>query len=48
MSRGFIKEDDQEEVPMVPPRAFLPAGVPNFVTPFGMKQLLEEQHLLLN
>lgn len=48
MSRGFVKEDDQEEVPMVPPRAFLPAGVPNFVTPFGMKQLLEEQHLLLN
>jgi hypothetical protein len=21
MSRGFVKEDDQEDVPMVPPRA---------------------------
>ena len=28
MSRGFIKEGDQEEIPMVPPRAYLPEGVP--------------------
>jgi len=48
MSRGFVKEDDQEEVPMVPQRAFLPAGVPNFVTPAGMNQLLEERKALLN
>ena len=32
MSRGFVKEDDQEEVPIVPQRAYLPEGVPNFVT----------------
>ncbi|SHJ60633.1 transcription elongation factor GreB [Arenibacter nanhaiticus] len=47
MSRGFIKEDDQEEIPIVPPRADLPEGVTNYVTPMGMKALLEEkQHLL--
>jgi len=31
MSRGFVKEDDQEEVPMVPQRAYLPPGVDNWV-----------------
>ena len=46
MSRGFVKEDDQEEVPMVPQRAFLPEGVTNFVTPSGMDQLLEERNML--
>jgi len=40
MSRGFVKEDDQEEVPMVPPRAYLPQGVPNYVSPSGMNELL--------
>jgi len=47
MSRGFIKEDDQEEVPIVPQRAFLPEGVPNFVTPAGMEQLLAEKQMLI-
>ena len=48
MSRGFVKEDDQEEVPIVPQRAFLPDGVPNFVTPAGLEQLLaEKQDLIL-
>ena len=47
MSRGFIKEDDQEEVPIVPQRAFLPDGVPNFVTPAGMEQLLAEKQMLI-
>ena len=42
MSRGFIKEGDQEEIPMVPPRAFLPAGVPNYVTKEGLAALNEE------
>ena len=42
MSRGFIKEGDQEEIPMVPPRAFLPAGVPNYVTKEGLAALKEE------
>jgi len=47
MSRGFVKEDDQEEVPMVPPRAYLPPGVPNYVTPNGMEALLAERENLL-
>jgi transcription elongation factor GreB len=42
MSRGFIKEGDQEAIPMVPPRAFLPDGVPNFVTKEGLAALNEE------
>jgi transcription elongation factor GreB len=48
MSRGFVKEDDQEEVPMVPQRAYLPEGVTNFVTRNGMDQLLAEKQLLVN
>jgi len=47
MSRGFIKEDDQEEVPIVPPRAYLPEGVTNFVTRAGMDQLLAEKQILI-
>ncbi|MGE5406917.1 MAG: GreA/GreB family elongation factor [Methanosarcina sp.] len=47
MSRGFVKEDDQEEIPMVPQRAYLPDGVTNFVTPSGMKQLLDEKQMLI-
>jgi transcription elongation factor GreB len=47
MSRGFIKEDDQEAVPMVPPRAFLPPGVPNYVTPSGLEALQVERETLL-
>ncbi len=53
MSRAFVKETDREELPLVPPRAHLPAGTPNYVTPQGfaslqeeLKQLqLEKQHL---
>ena len=48
MSRGFVKEDDQEETPIVPQRAYLPDGVPNFVTPAGLEQLLEEKKMLIN
>ena len=48
MSRGFVKEDDQEEIPIVPQRAYLPEGVTNFVTPKGMDQLLAEKQLLEN
>jgi len=48
MSRGFVKEDDQEEVPIVPQRAYLPDGVTNFVTPSGMNQLLAEKQMLVN
>jgi len=46
MSRGFVKEDDQEEVPIVPQRAYLPEGVTNFVTRTGMDQLLAEKQML--
>ena len=42
MSRGFIKEGDQEEIPMVPPRAYLPEGVPNYVTKEGLAALNDE------
>ena len=48
MSRGFVKEDDQEEVPMVPPRAHLPQGIPNYVTQAGMNELLAERQTLVN
>ena len=42
MSRGFIKEGDQEEIPRVPMRAYLPEGVPNYVTKEGLQALKEE------
>ncbi|MFC4691667.1 GreA/GreB family elongation factor [Dokdonia genika] len=42
MSRGFVKEDDQEETPIIPPRAALPDGVTNYVTNHGLIQLKEE------
>ncbi len=48
MSRGFVKEGDQEETPMVPPRAFLPPGVVNYVTPAGMGLLMQERQALLD
>jgi len=48
MSRGFVKEDDQEEIPMVPPRADLPEGVTNYVTQAGMDELLTEREMLLD
>ncbi|NQV52660.1 MAG: GreA/GreB family elongation factor [Flavobacteriales bacterium] len=47
MSRGFVKEDDQEEPPFVPPRASLPSGVDNYVTSEGLAQLkLEREELI--
>jgi transcription elongation factor GreB len=48
MSRGFVKEDDQEEIPFVPPRADLPEGVTNYVTQVGMNELLTEREMLLD
>src|SRR5574344_1385441 len=48
MSRGFVKEGDQEELPVVPPRAFLPEGMINYVTPEGMQALLEEKETLIS
>jgi transcription elongation factor GreB len=46
MSRGFVKEDDQEETPIIPPRAALPEGVTNYVTPFGMRLLVAEKEAM--
>ncbi|CAM4261110.1 GreA/GreB family elongation factor [Gillisia limnaea] len=46
MSRGFVKEDDQEEAPFIPPRAALPAGAINYVTPIGYQQLINEREAL--
>ena len=47
MSRGFVKEEDQEEAPFIPPRAALPAGVENYVTPEGYQALLDEKEELI-
>lgn len=46
MSRGFVREGDQEETPLVPPRAHLPAGVVNYVTPSGLQALKDEEEAL--
>jgi len=43
MSRGFVKEEDQEEAPFIPPRAALPAGQTNYVSERGMRLLEEEK-----
>ncbi|WP_400192132.1 GreA/GreB family elongation factor [Hymenobacter sp. B81] len=42
MSRGFVKEDDAQQPPIVPPRAALPPNTPNYVTPRGLEQLRQE------
>lgn len=46
MSRGFVKEEDQEEAPVIPPRAALPDGVTNYVTTKGYQALLNEKDKL--
>ncbi len=46
MSRGFVKEEDQEEAPLIPPRAALPAGIDNYVTDEGYAELQEEKKSL--
>ena len=43
MSRAFVNEDAATELPLVPARAPLPEGVPNYVTPRGMGLLRAEQ-----
>ena len=47
MSRAFINEDQQVDTPFVPPRADLPKGVTNYVTPVGFEALLKEKEALL-
>lgn len=46
MSRGFVKEGDQIEVPAHVPRAPLPPGVPNYVRPEGLVKLHGELEAL--
>lgn len=46
MSRGFVREDDQEEPVFIPPRASLPTGMENHVTPRGIQLLHEEREQL--
>jgi transcription elongation factor GreB len=41
MSRAFVKDESWED-PVVAPRAALPDGVPNYVTPRGLERLREE------
>lgn len=48
MSRGFVREGDQEEAPVIPPRASLPQSTPNYVTPEGLKALKDEKADLIN
>lgn len=43
MSRGFVKEDDQEEAPFIPTRAVLPNGEINYVTSMGYEKLVNEK-----
>ena len=42
MSRAFIKNDNTDEPVVIPPRAPLPPGVLNYVTPRGMARLRSE------
>ncbi|OGX82720.1 GreA/GreB family elongation factor [Hymenobacter coccineus] len=46
MSRAFTKEDDVQAAPIVPPRAALPPGTSNYVTPQGLAQLRTEHTAL--
>src|SRR5690606_30669131 len=47
MSRGLVKEDEQEEVPIGQPIADQPLGTENLVTATGMELLLAEKKNLL-
>jgi|SRR5699024_547943 len=42
MSRAFINEDQHEEPIFIPPRAPLPEGQVNYVTPLGWEELKAE------
>jgi transcription elongation factor GreB len=46
MSRAFVKEDAPDVPLVIPPRAPLPAGVPNYVTPAGLAALRAERSAL--
>lgn len=50
MSRAFVKDDATHEQVLVPPRAHLPPGIPNYVTSRGLAllgaELAELKHTL--
>jgi transcription elongation factor GreB len=46
MSKAFTKEDSGDEAPVVAPRAPLPPGVANYVTPRGLELLRAEKRTL--
>lgn len=47
MSKAFTRDDDSAVEPvLIPPRAPLPEGVANYVTPRGLQLLRTEQHEL--
>ncbi|MEM6327617.1 MAG: hypothetical protein AAF791_10910 [Bacteroidota bacterium] len=46
MSRAFTKDDAPEDAIVVPPRASLPAGIPNYVTPRSDRLLRDESATL--
>lgn len=46
MSKAFTKEDSAAQELVVPPRAPLPDGVPNYVTPRGLELLRAERETL--
>lgn len=46
MSRAFAKDDGPDEPPVIAPRAPLPAGVANYVTPRGLALLRAERDAL--
>jgi transcription elongation factor GreB len=48
MSRGFVREGDQEEPVVIPQRAVLPDNVINYVTVNGMRELRKELERLEN
>lgn len=43
MSKAFTRDDGAEEAPLIPPRAALPEGTPNLVTPRGLELLEAER-----
>ena len=47
MSRAFVKEESASEPVLIPPRAPLPEGTPNYVTPHGLELLKSELERLL-
>jgi transcription elongation factor GreB len=46
VNKAFTKEDETDAPPMVPARAPLPAGTPNYVTLRGLEKLKAEQREL--